>query len=82
VKIILSAILFLSVLLFATVSADQSGIILRGRESIWMSKRDVTLADLMEIEVGPESDSEAVIALGKIKVMETVRILVIPVQVA
>lgn len=70
-KIILSATLFLSVLLFATVSAEQRGIVLRGRESIWMSKRDVTLADLMEVEVSPESDSEAVIALGKIKVMES-----------
>lgn len=61
----------ISALLTAVVSADQNGIVLRGRESIWMSKRDITLEDLMEIEVGPETDSESVIALGKIKVMES-----------
>jgi flagella basal body P-ring formation protein FlgA len=71
VKVILLEVSLLVVLLVSVVSADPSGIVLRGRESIWMSKRDVTLSDLMEIEVGSETDSEAVIALGKMKFMES-----------
>jgi len=71
VKVNLSAFFVLLLILVGTVSADPSGIVLRGRESIWMSKRDVTIGDLMEIEVSAQADSEAVIALGKIKVMDS-----------
>lgn len=70
-KVIASMAFFFCALLTSILSADQNGIVLRGRESIWMSKRDITLADLMEIEVGPETENEAVIALGKIKVMDS-----------
>lgn len=70
-RVIVSVAILLVVLLVSGVRAEQIGIVLRGRESVWMSKRDITLADIMEIQVDSETDSEAVIALGKIKIMES-----------
>jgi flagella basal body P-ring formation protein FlgA len=71
VKVKASITSFLFAILTSFASADQTGIVLRGRESVWMSKRDITLSDLMDIELGNETDSEAAIALGKIRIMES-----------
>jgi flagella basal body P-ring formation protein FlgA len=44
-------------------------ITLRGRSYVWVTKKQVTVSDLMDIEVNSKTNSESAIAIGKLEVM-------------